>query len=62
MHYPSVLYVLIFPLINKLEDPIWCFLSMRCEMEEDDSRLRSVDISDKADNKLLQSSKSCQSN
>lgn len=43
------------------EDPIWCFLNMRCEMEEDDSGLRSMDTSNKVGNKKSQSSKSFQS-
>lgn len=36
---------------NMLEDLIWCFLNMRCEMEEDNSRLGSMDISNKVGTK-----------
>lgn len=57
----SVLCLLIFQFTNMLEDPIWCFLSMRCEMEEDNSGLTSMDTSNKVGNKKSQSSKSFQS-
>lgn len=35
------------------KDPIWYSQNMRCEMEEDDLRTGSVDISDKVGNKQL---------